>query len=1584
MFKTRKPSSQVTILSNPRIDFDYSELTKSAKLFLGKELADKLLEAAFKKQPENSPNQNKNEKEFLILLAHMEYAARYYRDNPQDEPKWEFTEKTSDEDESAPYYVPKSRNKGRDARSTRNHYVHEFLQVIALRTEKSYRLNLPYRVRSQAQRNTLSTNRSEVVRDEKAKGTENEYKLRIHISTADLPRIAKNLSRGENSLALRLSSTSQVPNVEMPIEIVWGDELPHRPELNRQILGRQTDALLADGKSSLDQLGREERGAQIHILGGNNCRGTYQKTTGGEIQIQLEPMVEIKTGLEAFENEVGLMEYLNEQYSCSPQEFFDAIPQITQSLENDLEAATRLWLNVPADEIVSEEEKTTFLQEYNQTCLTMQTVPTPLGSISLNRMNEWKLVQGKDPFTREKGDFERAKNSRDILEEAEMVLTNTDSVAPILELPFEKTIKGVKEESFGNIASVNPGASISKEWMEEIAKSTIERANPNPYQEPEGANKGASDRQIKALESVASALGITPEVLRYRRQLILENFYGIGEGSRIDRQGPEKATFKAYALTDEDRERFYFDLEYFNQKDFESKGDTPLDASGNEVVKPELATFVQGTNMVELEIPLGANSIHRMTRYPTGLRSSGKDVSRYPYGHPKHLPRDRGQKNNAVQELRVEDFLSEKGMADFKAANSENGTQAARDKVEAIQKTLNTWNKGYGLILPTRTSSPIDSRAGQWLNGLLRTKKEGGGPDDRKCNTLGELTTLLNCLSRIAGMKVGGVDTPLQTQPLPSISSVIPLKLLCGVNPDEIEELKNIHENPIELRDLEARWENGLKADIGQEPDVEMEDQELNEILNSNPETQMNRNIEAVLQEPEDHLRSFNLAMGMGPTGIEALPKEIRPFRALLPILKSSPLTIKIEGEEMSLSSLCNIATGNMTPEIQKKFQFLSEEDRKRMEGALQKRAIEFKTDLEQKADAIGKLSKENNPLKPRGQRETNLLLPGEEKASTIESVSSGLSDAIFAIEEDEKESGKADLNWVQTIAKAITNPEISQITFGENANVIVQKGLDGKLEVTEQEGEKTPEVELVLQTINVLTGQDNTLPDRTREAVETVLQEAKSQEVVRNAKDILDVLQSIPSETARGTSAKAEYAQAKAKMDIIVKLGNAQKALDFQAKNWGHFEETNSASIEFSQVVFDFQSELESITKKGFGSDPDLEPLRQEFLLLHGEEAKKIFIGQGEENTRNFLRNKGKEYFENEKNIISRESTQLLQVISQAVHKLAQEITPEGNIDPKSQNQALKDAFEPKNGLFDRICSLVETNQILSRNLRTAELETTALPKKDPKLKEKPTPVIPDAIQKGTKTPGTFRITEDGVVKTDKIWIKDILESPRGQETIELGNLATQWACEGKSIEERRERAAFLIYLKGKSLEKTALLATKNPEGKAAMEKALTAWTEKLAILHIDGSKKINTLLAATVTLQQLDTDVVLGKDFEKTIATKSVEEEKKMDAMLKEACGPEQAPSEHVKVEFEQNMGWDKKAVKVASPFLQGEEREQALNLIERHKKETLQSPEDAKARKLIEKHQNSEKKGTRIRQVRGAAEVLHQKQTSEIGMD
>lgn len=1120
------------------------------------------------------------------------------------------------------------------------------------------------------------------------------------------------------------------------------------------------------------------------------------------------------------------------------------------------------------------------------------------------------------------------------------------------------------EKSFSTIASVNPAASISSDWMESIAEAAVAQANPNPYENPE-----ENERAIRSLESIASALGISPEELRHRRQLVLENFYGIGKGKDLDAPDFEKATFLGYSLSEEDRERFYRELDYFNQKDFESKGDKPLGADGKELVKPDLAEFIrqsrvveeaQGkgtkrslqTNTIEIDIPVSPICLHRMTRYPSGLRFNGKDVARYPYGHPKHLPRDRGgQKNNAVQELKLKDFLSQKGLEDFERIQAD-ADDTTRQKVAKITKLIESWNEGYGLILPSKPSNPVDGRAVQWLSGLLRSKKEGGGHEERKCNTFGELFTLLNTLSRIAGMKVGGVDTPLQTQPLPSISSSIPVQLLCGVNPKDIAELQTIHEYPLELRDLEARWENALKADISREADLSIESDELQEILELDETTQLTKNIEAVLQKPENHLQAFNEAMGMPGAGAENLPKELKAFRPILPMLQSSPLTAKIEGEEMSLTTLCEAAAARMEPEIREGFLSLSQKEQELIESSAQTRALQFKTSLENASQKIVGLSKESDPLKPKGQGDTTLLFPEEDTTlQNIGTVSSGLSDALQAVENESQRSGKSEARWAKALAKAITDPKVSTITLGEEAIVVISKNPQGEITVaqhpTDYPEEPSKSLLLVAEVVKALEGKENSLSADSLRAVEDTITEAKSHEILENSKEILSTLKSIPEATSKNGGFQKEFDDAKTRLELVVKLDNAQRALDFQAKNWGYFEETQTGAIESAQIVFDFQREMEEITKKAFGSSPDADmtALRKEFLAKYDTEARKIFLSKGENDTRAYLRKKGEEFFTEEKAKASKESSRLLKTITSGIQSLAEEITPEGKVRESSENQALKSAINDENGLFRKICSLSETNRILSAKLQAAERQTVEKAGKTPKDQPKPKDVLPPSIDRGITAAGSFQV-KDGKILTDKIWIKDILDSQKGQDRLLLGKLATQWAAGVEELQARQERAALLLYLKIHGLQKEAILASQSEAGKKTLDAMAATWSEKLKVLHIPQSRKMNVLLAAVASFQQIRPEVLFDKDQIKTLETEG-------------KAAPLQGQRLPVELQFQ---GLGKEATKVASPYLEGEEH-------------------DAARRTLLKKSYE-ESKGTQVRQIRGAAEALHNKEAEEIG--
>lgn len=1653
MFKTRKPTTQVTITQNPRIDFDYEELVKAAKLFLGEEKAETLIQAAFKATKEGEAPQ-RNEKEFLNLLTFMEYWARYYRNNPQKEARYELEERGNsslyaEEEDAFQILNTREQSKPKDARAIRNHYVHEFLQIIALRTERSYRLNLPYRIRSEAQRNRLIQNRSEVIKSKKEEGTESESKMRIHLSTKDLPRLLAAIETGTNVLNIDLVDGSEIPNLPLPTEIIWTDETPHRPELARQIFGRQTDLLFKEGKSGLDAMGREERGAILHLLGGKNCNVTFNKIENPEnpekpiFQISLEPQVEIKSkgGLEALENEASLVEYLADQYGCSPKEYVDAIPNIVEALEENLESSARKWLKIPQNQAVSEEDKTKFLREYNQITLTLPKIPTPLGSISVNRLSSWKAVQ--PPKDTNDNESQKAKNSKELLfKTKEKTLTHTsentsedisedtslekslsqeETTVPVIEIPFMEAIQTIKNGAYSNIASVNPGASISKEWAEQIAQDSIKEIVENPsFENTSKKEKARGERIARANGEVASALGISLSELRQRRTLVLENFYQIGEGKSLDGT-PAKPSFKAYALDEEDREEFFAQLNNYNQLDFESKGDKILDAYGNTIRKPELAAFIENQGTVDIEIPTAPQSLHRLTRYPTGLRSGGQDIARFPYGDPKHMPKDRGQKNNAIHELDVKDFLSKKGFQEWEKIKKEKSDEATLKKIEEISKTFKSWNRGYGLILPTKATSPVDSRTIQWLNALLQAKKEGLQADEKKANTVSELYFIIKFMSRVPGMKVGGIDTPLQTQPRPSISNSLAVQLLCGVNPEKIKDLKTIHERPIELRDLEARWENAMMSDIFNPPSLEKQGNEIDKILDQNPKTRQIKNIQYVLQNAPNYLKEFNLALGLGELGIENLPDRLKSFLAILPELKSSPLTIRHEGEEMKLDLLAEIAAENLNkpfqgalieeyittlPEeirektreefskavlsgqlnakeqetlfekflelvpqnkkarvgnklaaviqneqkrisIREEFLTFSAEEQKRVETAVERRALAFKTTLEENAQNLRMLSRDSAPFKPTGKEERTLqLLLQESKTLKVGTISEGLSEALVATEEEEEKSGRAKQNFLREVGSLLIKPQVATLRLldpEKQGELVITKNPQGKIDVTgeAQGNEKLLAARTLIASLTG-TAEEGTEPNITKLA-EDILSEAKAEEVRANAKLIQDTLGKIPLRTARNLEKHTELQEAQTRISRLIKLEQAEKAFVFQVKNWGRFEETQTGTIDTAQIVFDFNREMENITKKGFGTDLQLESTRQQFLEIIENPAKEIFLKQGEEATRTFLTKKAELFFAEEKGKTSREAGKLLQTVASEIESLAANITPEGKIREDSNNEDLKKAFDSEAGIFHKICTLTETNSILANKLKTAIKKIEELSNSIKTNQPKPHAILPRSISFGTKAPGIVEI-EGNTVRTNKIWIKDALESEKGCELLQLGELATTWASKPKSTQEKRERAALLIYLKAQGLQKEAILATQSERGSKALDQAAEIWSEAIKTLKAN-QENFNTLLAVTSTLNLIKADDLLGKTLCAILTKEGITQPKAKKFSVEITEGP-----------------WKETAIKIPSSFLKGDELQQIKNALENTDKE--------------------ESKSNRIRSIRGATEVLHQKEAEELG--
>jgi hypothetical protein len=1617
MFKSRPLSAQPVVLANPRIDFDYKELAKAARLFLGKEKADILLKAAFQKEnPEKTEGSEpapdpQNEKAFLLLLAHMEYAARWYRSNPKEEARWNPEDEKSKESDEADAPYKSAPTRGKDARFTRNAYVQDFLGAITLRSEKSFRLNMAHRIRSQAQREALLWSRPDIVRNPNDK--ENPYKLRLLISTSDLPKLSAALDSEDKTLKIDTYGLGMTPNKEMPVEIVWTDELPQRPEVARQVLGRQTRNLMENGRSSLSAIGKERRGAQIVLIGGQNCKATFKKSRANVVEIALEPQVEIKPGgLQAFDNETALMDYLAEQYSCSPQEFFEAIPEIIPALEDNLEQATRIWNNIPENKEVTEDDKNKFLTEYTETCLTLHNTPNPPGSISLRRLEAWdEISQSGD----NKSEPQRIKAIKDLVEELHTSLNPELQNFPGLESAFLGMLDRVQEETFGRtqlnrvsltpsktglvekshrdlgmISTINPAAGISRSWKENILTEVIE----NMVNPPQG-DGNSHERAMKSLENTAAALNVTTEELMRRRRLALEAFYRVGKGLHMESNPHDRASFLTYSLSEEDRRRFFEELDAYNQKDFDSKGDAPLGADGKEMAKPDLESFIRRGDASPVEIPLNPISLHRLTRYPTSTRNM-KDVTRPAYGNPKHLPRDRGQKNNNLQALELADFLTPEALAEAQKAIKEvelNPNSPESNQVQTVVKTLALWNRGFGLILPTRPSNPIDARALAWVNDLLLAKRSGRSSGN-KCQSFKELFNLVTSLTRLAGMKVGGVDTPLQTQPMPSMSSNLPLKLLCGVSPNlipelrhcylksQIEDLENqkaevlkaggkgapkisaeiaalekeleetppVHLDPVALRDLQMRWENSIRGNLEMEPDLAPEEAQLHNLLEADPDRRMETIAASLLTKEPNHQKEFYEKLGLNG-GFMGLDPEVRLYTPALPRIKTSPVTIRIKGEEMNIHSLTSEVVKNMEPQVANEFQTFTPEESLRLENAQQRHLATYRESLVTKAERMESLRQESRPLHPKGKESLLLLNPDDENRD-IEGISEGLSDAISAAQSQEEASGQLSKKWVQTIAKALTNPDVEEIRIGGFMTLVKHGGshveIRHELALKQSEGKEAQISRwnnLALETLNFLRGEEHQLSPEDTKVAQVVLTDALNREISENAVEILETLKSVPQDAlAAGLNEKSSpdtnAILAKSSLERVCHQAQLEKALLFQIQNWGNFDDTHSGSIESTQIVFDFQHELETLCKKVWGSPKDTredEEIKAAFLAATGEKAREIFLHEGEEPTREFMAENARSIFQEHRERLVRASAEPLAEVCAHLQDLAHTISPDGELTEHAPAKAKKATIAE--GILHTICHVSEISIIVAEKLQKAIAKTEAIALDRGKDEPKPKAILPHAIARGSQTPIKIHCI-DGQLSTNKIWAQDVLNSDDSQTLIRQSQLASQWASKGESRRQSLERAAFLTYLQSQNLGEKAALILASGDTKA-LESGLERFTDALTRLKVDTTKS-SALCAGICALHQVDPEVLLGPE---------------VTTALENAL-PEETAKMALKVKFEPVVS---KGTTLPSPFLPEEDYKEAKAQME-NRSDRLST-------------------GTRIQEIRKAGDALREKEVASL---
>jgi len=1498
MIKTRSRSHshlRPSKPANPQVDFDYKELALSARIFLGKEKAEALLKTAFS-----------NQKDFLVLISEMETAAKHYRSNPKEPLLWEPSEKSSGYENEDEQMLTRggdsSSRKKTNWLSRRQNMASEFLQLVSLRTEKSYRLNLAYRIRSEAQRDAIFTNKSELVTDKSEVNGTKEVRLRLRLSLKDLPKVLKGEYNAPRDVALALAPYSNVPEKAHPIDIVWIDEIPHRPDNTRQFMGRQTGALFdpEKGREEIQKIGQEFKGAEFILFDPAKTKISLTRTNGDQVSLKVESLVEPKVDQETgrvhpvmptalLKDEQGLREYLSEQYSISIEEFVDSIPKVTDSLEKDLERATQIWMNPdnPSEEKPTPEEISNFLREYTAVSLTLQSMPSPLSSVSLNRLPQWKeIAQGapRDIIQSTKSAKETRKEILSHLQSEKGKDVTLDRVVlPLIERQIENT----KSE----IGSTSPASLGSPEWAQKLAEQLAE--------------SGTFQSSEKALEAISTAMGMSPDDLQKKRKLILENFYSTGKGQALDNLPKERPVFQGYVFGEAARNEFYELQSSYDKAVFDAKGGKPKTETGEFFPEPNLQEFIRKQGLVEFEIPTSPVCLHRLTRYPNGYRNNrmGDRDKKAAYGSPKYLPRDRGQKSKVFEDLNPEDFLSEKGLKEIEELKAD--SSARSEKTLALysqaRATFNSWKRGFGLTLPAKPTSPIDLRLLQWANEIRREKRAGGAKETPRCDSLYEFIQLTDTIKRMAGLKVGGIDSPLQTQPLPNRSSTIAFQLLCGVPAQEITELKELHDidkNPEGLIDFSTRWENALRADVFA-PEPPTPEEALLERIKQGEEPSLLA-LEGLIQEKPNFLEQFYEKVGLPQAGPQALPQELKAYQGILPPFKASPLTFLHKGEEcLLLTALQQIeATHKNNPEVLKILQESSGFEK--VEEAVQNATKTWAGTINQVAEELEDISFDRKET-IKGKRAKVSISTFEPVTAEQSSMSPGLAAALSFTQGEAEKSNTNKVEAVYNISRELFKPDVRAVEVHNGNDLVTLTKKAGEIVISGggPSKEEDPAFHEILASIkDGYEGKFQNLPDEEKEIFERGHKQMEIETMLLK-REALD-LKNLPVGLEDAPQIKEEIKALKSTKEEIDLIEKFQKNLTFQVKNWGGFSESYQAkSVQQVREVFDFKLEIDSLIDRATPNNiqpsdrKKIEELKETLSIRFKDKLTDTFLHKSEEDTRKALQKEAQGFFQDQSMEASKNLPQHLEKTASTLREIAASVEPDGSVNPE-RNPELAKVLDPETGSFAQAIKTAELQKILLNKIQKAEkaIKSTSRERfaNEPIQNREASLLGPDN-ERGAKNPTLIKLEGDQIL-TNKLWVKDVLSSTEGQEKLQSATKTFAWLQKKDRVATPEEKVAFLTYLHTNGVGDDA----KNllQEGKQSkLKPALEAFTLALRDLKAGKDGKENPRLLTTIgggaSLSLIDPEILLGKENLKVLEDAKENPPKKQEVPVPKVRLPE-----------------------------------------------------------------------------------------------
>jgi hypothetical protein len=885
MLKYGAPNERKT-----NLNFDLKSLARASGLLLGKEKTQEYLKF-------------KSTKSLLKWLGELEKEATYILKN-----------------KTAPFprdLESKSAMESLIAERTDLAYSVLDLQNLSTRIEASDLESL-IRIRSKNQYNSI--NKSGV---ESIKNRDGATEILVRVALKDLPSfINSGESTGYGKLRIEVGEQEaeyiKTQLKKGDIQFLFRDELTQRPEPKRIAQGNKLKAILRDARSS-KKTPRDIANEQSELPTGNgiilsrNAKVTdIVETTRDKGAVTLEITSLLPEVREAInkdpKGEAGrgsitdrnLKQHCSNEYGCNGRDFVQASKAITESLNNNLSDAAKLWFNKTS---IGSKEIGEFLEEYYTLTVCLDNDLT-----SINNLDDYRTI---------------VKNAQELTPSK-----NLESLSTTVEPETAYSVDAVGQQSIPTptAASLLAGA----EWLGELKQEKID-----------ASTKSQNAKEYSAyLEKIFSIQDANRKI-----GLIQSNYYRIPNTNltietNLD-EGPNTISMVAPHLSNQLIEKFEEERERQDNEIFNSKADELKDYSGMQRMviddkeigvtrtvnspakKKEIidkAEFIRRQKKIVLELPYRGEIIRRLTKYP--YRSSGLDFDRSAAEKfdneislaPK--PRKSTPKMPNGSPIRLEDCLSLEGLEDLRQKiNQEDYIK----EINYLKDTIESWQSNRPITPASK--NPIDRNIHKWLMAIST------GQVTEKATSLGELSQIINNIVGSGGNIPYESERGVERFATPLRSSAIPLLLLCGTGFDKLAKKKGKEieldiegtemEDAAKGFDLTLRWTNA--QNLNRHPLAENKEafiEDLDKILNSDKEEKekekdlLEHTAAIELSEVPNFKSSYLASIGTDE-GLSEIEEENNHYKDLILPLSSSPTMMTVGGEELPISEVINLLKEN-------------------------------------------------------------------------------------------------------------------------------------------------------------------------------------------------------------------------------------------------------------------------------------------------------------------------------------------------------------------------------------------------------------------------------------------------------------------------------------------------------------------------------------------------------------------------------------------------------------------------------------------------------------------------------------------------